>query len=346
MIESLADRFAAAHRGFTDAQARVGRVERTYAIGAFTIRVSFAGPALVPLFDPALAHLASDPSAPPDLTIRAWDTASTGIAAPPPAAPAAEWNAPGAHRGGHDGTVYAVRGPGRDACSLLDAGRDLAVYHVSDAGAVPSYATAAPFLDILHWWMRARGAQVVHAAALGTPAGGVLLVGKGGAGKSTTALACCSTALRHAADDHCLVTMGEPPHLWSLYNAAKVRADHLDRFPILRRSRPERFHDDKAIVTLHPHARAQCIAEFPLRAVLVVRVTDRPDTALRPAPPSAVLHALAPSTVLQLKGADQRDLHCIAELSRRVPGHFLDVGTDLTRIAPPIAALLAGTPTR
>ena len=346
MNESLAEHFAAAQRGFVDAQARVGRVDRVYTVGAFSIRVSFAGPALVPLFDPALAHLSADVPAPPDLTICAWDTASTGIAAPLPAAPAAQWNAPGAHRGGHDGSVYAVRGPGRDACSLLDASRDLAVYHVSDASAVPSYATAAPFLDILHWWMRAHGAQVVHAAALGTPAGGLLLVGKGGAGKSTTALACCSTALRHAADDHCLVTLDGPPHVWSLYNAAKVRADHLDRFPILRGSRAERFHDDKAIVTLHPHARAQCIAEFPLRAIVVVRITDRPDTALHPAPPSAVLHALAPSTVFQLKGADQRDLHCIAELSRRVPGHFLDVGTDLTRIAAAIASLLARTPPR
>ena len=72
-----------------------------------------------------------------------------------------------------------------------------------------------------------------------------------------------------------------------------------------------------------------------------MRIAGRSDTALRAAAPADLLRALAPSTALQLRGADQRDLSFLAELARRLPGYVLEVGTDPTQIAPALAELLA-----
>ena len=333
MNRSPAACFADAYRGFEDACQSAGRIDRFYGLGSVTVRLTFAGPALLPLLTPALAHLSVDTAAQPDLSVCVWEQVPLDRAVRP--------FVPGAARFAREGELCMTVGPGRSGLSLLDCRRNLALYSIAEAGEIPAYATAAPFLDILHWWMRLRGAGIVHAAALGTPTGGVLLVGKGGAGKSTTALACLGEELRHAADDHCLITPADPPTAWSLYSSAKLRSDQLERFRALHCGARERFDEGKAIVVLYPRERDKLIAHFPLRAILAVRVTGRQDTALSRAAPAAVLQALAPSTVLQLRGADQRDLSFLADLARRVPGYFLDVGTNLTRIKPTIADLLS-----
>src|SRR2546423_14492220 len=69
---------------FRAAQAAAGTIERCYTIGGRLIRLSFAGPALIPHFAPALGHLAAAPANSLDLTICLWDSESTGVAIPTP----------------------------------------------------------------------------------------------------------------------------------------------------------------------------------------------------------------------------------------------------------------------
>ncbi len=330
MSSPAGDDVEAAYRRFEAAQARAGRIDRCYSIGSFTVRVSFAGPALLPLLSSALAHLASDPHAAADLTICAWDGTAGAPTTDDSIAPTARY-----HRAAD---VHVLRSAGRDEVSVLYEARNLGLYWAPTPAAIPPHVTAAPFVDIFHWWMRPRGAYVVHAAALGTAAGGVLLAGKGGAGKSTTALACAGVDLRHAADDYCLVEMGHRPRVSSLYSSAKIHRDHLGRFSELG-LHAEAFDEDKAILMLHPRATGTLISGFPIRAILLVHVSGRAETVLGDATPSAVVQALAPSTLLQLKAADQRDLSALAELARRVPGYVLDAGTDFRQLKRTIEAL-------
>ena len=62
---------------FKSAQQITEPVQRSFIIGGYRIRLSFAGPALLSLTR-ALEHLASNDDSPPDLTICLWDTESTG----------------------------------------------------------------------------------------------------------------------------------------------------------------------------------------------------------------------------------------------------------------------------
>ena len=153
-----------------------------YTIAGVPVWLRFASPALRDRLAPAFAHLV-DPSDPgqtvPVLTVNLWDSASTG--APPPPRPAA----PGDHAEGalfhfHEPPLRAAYQPGLETLSILDSASMVAWHWVADAAEQPYWDQASPIRQILFWWLASRGYLQVHGAAVGTPAGGVLLVGRGG----------------------------------------------------------------------------------------------------------------------------------------------------------------------
>lgn len=107
--------FDALDEGFRAAEARVGgSVDRWYTLARATLRVRFAGPALLSRLTHALDHLVSPPVEHPDLTVCAGDTASTGVAVPDPL---------DAKRAGADGLVYSLYQ--REPASVADAVREV-----------------------------------------------------------------------------------------------------------------------------------------------------------------------------------------------------------------------------
>jgi hypothetical protein len=170
----------------------------------------------------------------------------------------------------------------------------------------------------------------------------VLLVAKGGSGKSTTALACLAHGLSYVGDDYCLVRL-DPPFAHSLYCSAKLRDDSVRRLPHLRAAAaPDlRRDDEKAVFVLDRARGARIVPGLPLRAILLPRVTHAEPTRLRPAGAREALQALAPSTMSQLPGADARSVAIMTALVRQLPCYHLDLGPELSGIPPVIARLLA-----
>ena len=66
------------------------------------------------------------------------------------------------------------------------------------------------------------------------------------------------------------------------------------------------------------------------------------DTTIRRATPIDVLHALAPTTVFHMKVDRERVLEKLGALARRVPGYWLDAGTELEQIPPSLLELRGG----
>jgi hypothetical protein len=79
--------------------------------------------------------------------------------------------------------------------------------------------------------MENNGCQVLRAGAVGTHERAELLTGKGGIGKSTTALSCLRSGLSYLADDYLIVRLEPEPIVYSLYCTAKLNADHVENFP-------------------------------------------------------------------------------------------------------------------
>jgi hypothetical protein len=315
--------------------------------------LQFAGAALAPYLTPALAHAATHGAAPaePELTIRIWELASTGSAAPPPAWDYADFQPNGLIDGFVTDQLTVAFELGSNALSVVHHGLGRAYYWVKAAAQVPYYDQGSPLRVIFHTWFSRRGIHLTHAGAVGRPAGGVLLAGRGGSGKSNTALAVLASDLRYASDDYCLLASDPQPQVHSLYSSGKTHAADLDRLPFLRPavSNPDRLETEKALYFLHAHFPERLIGGFPVRGLLLPRVAaGQAHTTLRRITPAQGLAALAPSTVSQLPGIQAEDFRTLVGLARQVPSYVLDVGCDqgqlIATLAQLIDALNAGTP--
>jgi hypothetical protein len=327
---------------YARAEAAVGGpIERSIRVAGLPIRLRLAGPALLRPLTRALGHLASAPAPAPSLAVHIWDSDSTGVSLPPPAWHWEQFERDG-EIGTEDGRILVSFQVGPGILSVVDRERGLAVYWIKSAALLPRPEIGAPMRTIFQWWAIDAGLQQVHAAAVGLPDGGVLLPGKGGSGKSNTALACLAAGLLYAGDDFCLVRGGPRPAVASLYGTAKTAPDDRRRLPILRAwdSAPPPPAGEKIIYFLDEHVPERLVAELPLRAILIPRLTGRPETRVTPGTPALALAALAPSTMLLMPSRATATFHALAGLVRRLPCFVAEVGTDAGQIAAAIADLL------
>jgi hypothetical protein len=326
---------------FESAQQATEVVERRYIIGGFLIRLSFAGTALLSLTR-ALEHLATDNHSTPDLTICLWDSESTGQRMVSRPWQEEDFLARGVIQGYNTERIYTAFQHGSGAVSVLDTHLNLAVFWAPDTK-LPYWEYGSPLRSILHWWLLSQGLQLVHAAAVGNASGGVLIGGKGGSGKSTTALCCLESDLFYAGDDYTLLGLNGGPVVHSLYNSAKLNSDHVKRFPALlpKIANPDRLADEKALLFVNEHYSAKVASRLPVRAILLPRVTGLPDTLFKRVSVAMALAALAPSTIFQLPRAGNEALKFLAAFARHLPCYSLEVGTNLSTIPPVIEGILA-----
>jgi hypothetical protein len=324
-----------------------------FQIAGASLRFRFANAGLRQVLTRALAHLAAPDDGAPDLDVTFWDSESAGG---PPflllraylSAVACEWweflNARGELKEFHGPPLLGAYHPGTEVLSLLNLDENRALYFKRNPRSMPYYEAGSPMRTMLHWWFRARGRQFVHAAAVGVASGGVLLAGKGGSGKSTSALSCLGSGLLYASDDYCMVGLEPRPEVFSLYNTCKLVGDaDLARFPGLadRVWNRQRTGEDKATIFLHEQWPELVTTGFPLKAILVPRVTGLRDTRLAPCRGMDALVAVAPSTMAQLPSSDGQDLARLKRLVQSLPAYTLEVGTDLKQIPATILELLA-----
>jgi len=327
-----------------DAEGAAGeRSERWFKIAGCTLRVRFIGMNLLKVVIPALSHLETAPSKlDADLTLHCWDCKSLGMELPKAPVSIEAFKPRGEVQGLNNARFHAAFEIGPRLLSLMDAHRREAVYCVGDAANIPRYVVAEPIRGILSWFMRENGRQLLHAGAVGTPGGGVLLLGPGGAGKSNTALGCLASDLRYASDDFCAVSTDGSPVVYSLYSTGKTHEGDWDRHPFLAQLAPNLDPErvEKAIYFLNDAAPHKLIPSFPLKAILFPRKAGA-TCEIRPIPAVTALRIAAPGTAKLLPDAGAEVLRCLAKLVRAVPCYELLLGSRPELIPALISELLA-----
>lgn len=315
----------------------------TLCLAGRTVRIVFAGDALVPFVLGALApRLSTREDIPPDLTVKLWDAKTTGVSAPlPPGAPSA-YGPHGEIRGYGAGPVFAAYSLDSGALSVLDTESATGYFWTRDVGDLTLHELGAPLLQLFGWFFRARGMQLVHASVVGRGGQAVLLAGPGGSGKSTTALACLAAGLEHIADDYVLVSGIPRPTVHALHATAKLNSDSLVRLPHFARAvrNPERHAKEKALLDLGRAGVAPAAEGAALRAVVLPRLRAGGVPALIPIAAGEALRALAPSTIFQMAGAGAPTFAFLGALVKSVPAFRLDLGSDLSAVAACVAHLL------
>lgn len=334
---------------------RAGLTQAHFKIAGQKIEIRCAGSLRASELGLAFGHLRNEFKAPPDFTIHAWDCVSGGAPSHPFLSSYLidfheNWHSlcgcRGEVRAFHSSDIPVLYHAGPNILSVIDTERRTAYYLKRDESTLPYWEFGSPFRTILHFWLSKRGFQFVHGGAVGNGCGGVLLAGKGGAGKSTTTLTCLRAGMAYAGDDYCAVELGATPHLHSVYSSAKLKGlKDFDRFPDLMDYvwNPECFaknNGDKATFFLSKWYPGGMSSGFPLRAILVPSITGERDTRLGECSEAQALVALSASTIAQLPMAGSQDLERLGTLVARLPRYKLYLGTDLEQIPAVVRSVL------
>ena len=206
---------------------------------------------------------------------------------------------------------------------------------VSSHDALSLYDRGKPLHFPLLLWHSDQGAEVIHAAFVSRKGEGVLFAGRGGVGKSTSALACLEADFDYLGDDYIgLEAYGDGSFQGhSIYSATWLMADHFRRFPRLMRHAiyPERPQQEKTLALLSQALPRQLCRAAPIRALVLPRITAGSARLRRASKPEA-LFALAPSSILFRPNSGAATLNKLGRLAEQVPCYWLDLGKDLTEI--------------
>ena len=335
---ALLDTFCNLSQQYHVAEKKGGRIEKTYIIAGRIVRLRFAGTELVPFTTRALEHLEIHESSHPDLTICLWDHQSTGVSMPAPPI------LPGIYSLSGNELYIALRSQHQWIEGFSPHSR-LAVSWIADRKHYPPYVHAAPLRTILAWWLKQHGLNGLHAAAIGTTTGGVLLGGAGRSGKSTTAFACLNAGFLYLGDDFCILDFDPSPRVYSLYNSGKLPDDNRKWFPQLESTATGMKDDGKIIYHFCPDRKQQMVKSLPIRVVLLPNVTKEHCTRLKPASGGEALNVLAPTTLKLMAlpaGSLKPTLGAIAKLVRKVPCYHLELGEEFTDIPHAVSLALRG----
>jgi hypothetical protein len=324
---------------FAEAVAKVGGERRHGALAGQPLNFEFAGGPLCRTLMEFLVGSAAGRT-PPVLSVKVWDSASTGVKPPSPPPGAllsrglARWDS---------GRLTLAYCAASGTLQVFDAESTAAHCWVRHPESMPGWERAAPFRKLLAWWAESAGAVLAHAAVVGNPARGVVLAGASGAGKSTTALACVGAGLGFASDDCALLSLeAEAPVAHAVYRTAKVdKALLARRFPSLQALETDLHHDRGKAILAFRERDPRLLARTAIGAVVVQTIAREPRSRLVPASPARTLQALAPSTLLQCPGTGQRALNLLGKLVARVPCYVLEAGSDLDAVAARLGELVA-----
>lgn len=327
------------HEAFR-AACRHGASQTNLDIAGHAVRIHFADEALREVLLPSLRGLVAEPArcaASPSVSIHAWVGEEDSPPCPEIVAELARY--PDTASVINDGARHLQYNPDGQILSYIDTESGEAYYFTTDETRLPDYELCAPMRVLLNWICAKHGILMVHAAAVGRNGMGVLVIGKSGAGKSTTALQGFLEGLDCLGDDYVAVN---PDDLlvYPLYRGCKIMDDALRRLPafephVIARNGPSR----KNIVILD-----ETLGSLPpsLRAVALVRprVSHALSSTFVPMSPFQALAEFAASTILQTPGTGSYMLRDLAQLCTKIPGFYMDLSTEPHEIAASLASLL------
>jgi hypothetical protein len=314
----------------------IGRAARS--IDAFSVfRVSLAGHELEIRIEsedlsaqlkPAFEHLeTSQRDRQADLTITAFDRP------PPEPLSATHWLSAQNHQTSQSVRAMDERGmlyidSLTGIVSLLDAQSSQAGVWFGPDARVPIWIAAAPFLRVLDAFYIRNGKLLCHGAAIAKNERAVLIIGPGGAGKSTLAIRACCSGFDYLGDDYVLLhpSAGSPTNVFSIYRSGKLARADLASAPIAGLDIQQEAEDptEKSYFLPNPES-IRLLA--PLAAIVQPqrRLIDEP--RLLQCPASHAIRAAIPSVLSQLQGCEQRKVEILTR-AFDVPCYQLHLSFD------------------
>jgi hypothetical protein len=323
------------HKTFMSAISRSKYPKETFiSINGLKIKLCFMEEALYSSIIPSFEHLICDEAQDEAFIINIWDDRSTDIIFPD-----SPWSKDISRATDkilmfNKDQVHMLYNPASKVYSLIDADTKIAYYHVPDAYLIPYYERSSPFRMILHWSLEQNGMHLIHSAAVGIEGKGILLVGKGASGKSTTALASLINGLDYIGDDYIAVSRDSDPMAFSIYNSVEVNNDILDKIPGLGGcvDNPERLDTEKALIFLNRNFNRNIIRQLTIKAIVMPVITGEPVSHIYGISPIIAFAELASSTIFQMPGSGRAMLSGLKKVLDDTPVYAMKLGNNFSEI--------------
>lgn len=229
--------------------------------------------------------------------------------------------------------IHALYNPESGIFSLVDTASLRGWYYLSRAEDIPYYEKAAPMRMLLHWWCETAGRVLVHAAAVGWDSRAVLLAGRGGTGKSTTAMLAAQSGFSFLGDDYVVLENAGGPAVLSAYNSVKFRWEMFERLPSTETLCVNNQIDEKGYFYLSDTNPDSLVKTLPLKAVLLPAIEQRSKTTFVRFPSTKGLLGLAATSIFQMPGSGKQTLKRLADVLRDTPVYQMSLGMDNAEIA-------------
>ncbi|CAM3772034.1 glycosyltransferase [Smaragdicoccus niigatensis] len=318
------------HAAAREAIAASSRRSCDLVIAGCPIRLEFAGDALAEQFLPALALHVVDEPAPNAVVVTVWDSASTGVSMPPPVR-GTRFTSRGEIDGFETKHLRSAFHWSEHSVSVLDLDQGVGSYWVSNPSDLPYWARSSPMRTMIGWILRRDGRHLVHGAAVGADGRAALLVGRGGAGKSTTSVRAAAAGFRFLGDDYVAIS-SDPPTVHHVYATAKLTPDTT----IGDFARSHSPGDEKATLQM-PSVLVE--RSMPLSAIASVRITGTRDSEVEATTREGVRAAALNSTLEQIPHPDGLE-DAVDALLDRIPSGQLGIGADSVQLLSALRSIL------
>lgn len=314
------------------------RIEiRRLSVSGMTIECRFAGVALIPAVIPALKHLIEDSrKGIPTYRIDIWDSESTHMEFPVAPCGIDDISVRGELPGFISARFEAAFFTHARMLTLIDHDRKHGIVCLASRSNIPAFELACPLRGILSWILRRNGSAMVHAASVGTRDGFVLIGGKSGAGKSSTALRALVGGLFYMGDDICAISCrNNIPTVHGIYSSGKTVRSDLKSFPSLAGSVHSHFEDsyEKEVYFFHDRFRSQLPKSGEIKAVIIPHQDPSLAIGFQRMSIARALSVICSSTKNLLPDAGNETFHVLSAILHRSPCFRFDLGDDPSLIA-------------
>jgi hypothetical protein len=318
--------------------------EASFRFAGRPVRLRVVGRELFGHIIKPFAHLRVDDSPSPELTVDVWDDRLIGALPEPERADGQTLWREATLRSGDDRFIAQQLPHTR---SYLDRRCGRLVAGIAWHDAIFIYERSKPFARPLLTWYNDRGVQVIHAGLVARNGTGVLIAGKSGSGKSTSALVSIMAGLDYLSEDYVgLETAADGTFVGhSVYSSVFLDTGHLERFGELAshviNGRPPQ--EEKSVVILSQVFPARLTRAATIQAIVFPLVGAAGDARLRPMSKGAALLSLAPSSLLQIPNRQlgAAGFDALSRLVERLPCFQMLVGSDFASIPRCLDELIA-----
>jgi hypothetical protein len=230
------------------------------------------------------------------------------------------------------------------AIHLVDRPAAAAAYWIDDADAVPAWERARPFLPAFQAMLAPTDWLGVHGAGIAWRGRGILLAGRGKAGKTSLSLAALSAGWRFTGDDFILMDSATP-EMAPLYATARLRADMAPRFAALRSATEREISHDEGDkrheLSLGNLEHKADIGGAPVAAILLLDRRGSAKPTFSPVSRTAVLSAIASTTRVVTPGDEAGRVEKLIRLLGHVTPLRFDPGPDFSAALAALKNLVA-----